>query len=325
MTRFILQRLLHAVPLLLAVVVLNFLLIALTPGDPITLLVGDFPAPAEYLDQMRREYGLDQPTWVQLWNYLVKVLQGDFGYSFAAQQPVSTLILARLGATLTLTLSALVFASVAGVLLGVVAARAAGARRGRWLDWSIQSGSSAGYSIPDFWLGQLLILTFAIWLGWLPSQGNQPIRGLSEGWAGTWEQARHLVLPMFALSLRYLTLITRITRAAMLEVLHADYILAARSRGAPEWTVIMVHALRNAAAPVLTVIGYNLGYMLAGSALIEAVFAWPGIGRLLYESISRRDYPVMLAILLMVSASVVVANLLTDILHRLIDPRIERA
>jgi peptide/nickel transport system permease protein len=229
-----------------------------------------------------------------------------------------------LGATVTLTLSALVFASVMGVSLGIIAARATQSPGTRWLDSGIQAGSSAGYSIPDFWLGQLLILTFAIWLGWLPSQGSQPIRGLSDGWAGLGEQLRHLVMPMLALSMRYLTLITRITRAAMLEVLNADYILAARSRGASEWTVMLVHALRNAAAPVLTVIGYNVGFMLAGSALIEAVFGWPGIGRLLYESISRRDYPVMLAILLMVSVSVVLANLATDIVHRLIDPRIDR-
>jgi peptide/nickel transport system permease protein len=135
---------------------------------------------------------------------------------------------------------------------------------------------------------------------------------------------RYLILPAFALSLRYLALITRITRASMLEVMGSDYILAARSHGASEWTVVVVHGLRNAAAPVLTVIGYNVGFILAGSALIEAVFAWPGIGRLLFESISRRDYPVMLAILLMVSATVVVANLVTDVVHRLIDPRLER-
>jgi peptide/nickel transport system permease protein len=321
MLDFIVRRLLHAVPLLLAVVVLNFLLIALTPGDPITLLVGDFPAPPEYLEKMRREYGLDQPIWVQLGHYLAKVVQGDFGYSFNAQQPVGPLILDRVGATLTLTVSALLLASVGGVVLGVAAARL----RGGAVDTSIQTLASAGYAIPDFWLGQLLILVFAIGLGWLPSQGSQPIRGLPEGMlASLLEQLRYLLLPAFALSLRYLTLITRITRAAMLEVMHADFILAARARGASEWTVVVVHALRNAAAPVITVIGYNVGFILAGSALIEAVFAWPGIGRLLFESISKRDYPVMLAILLMVSATVVVANLVTDIVHRLIDPRIAR-
>jgi peptide/nickel transport system permease protein len=321
MGSFILRRLAHAVPLLLAVVVLNFLLIAFTPGDPILLLVGDFPAPPEYLEQMRREFGLDQPVWVQLWRYLGKVAQGDFGYSFAAQQPVADLILARLGVTLELTITALLLASCGGIVLGVTAARL----NGRWPDTAIQSVSSAGYAIPDFWLGQLLILTFAIGLGWLPSQGNSSVRDTATGFEGWLNHLRYLVLPAFALSLRYLALITRITRAAMLEVMNSDYILAARSRGASEWTVVVVHALRNAAAPVLTVIGYNVGFLLAGSALIEAVFAWPGIGRLLFESISKRDYPVMLAILLMVSATVVVANLVTDVVHRLIDPRVERA
>ena len=320
MAGFILRRLLHAIPLLLAVVVLNFLLIAFTPGDPITLLVGDFPAPPEYIAQMRRDFGLDQPVWMQLLHYLGKVARGDFGYSFANQQPVSTLIVDRLGATLELTLTALAFASVVGVVLGIAAARA----RGGVADTAIQGVSSAGYSIPDFWLGQLLILAFAIGLGWLPSQGNNPVRGVAPGFDGVVEHLHYLILPAFALSLRYLALITRITRAAMLEVMDADFILAARARGASEWTVVG-HALRNAAAPVLTVIGYNVGFVLAGSALIEAVFAWPGIGRLLYESISKRDYPVMLAILLMVSATVVVANLVTDIVHRMIDPRIERS
>lgn len=320
MAGFILRRLLHAIPLLLAVVVLNFLLIAFTPGDPITLLVGDFPAPPEYIAQMRRDFGLDQPVWMQLLHYLGKVARGDFGYSFANQQPVSTLIVDRLGATLELTLTALAFASVVGVVLGIAAARA----RGGVADTAIQGVSSAGYSIPDFWLGQLLILAFAIGLGWLPSQGNNPVRGVAPGFDGVVEHLHYLILPAFALSLRYLALITRITRAAMLEVMDADFILAARARGASEWTVVG-HALRNAAAPVLTVIGYNVGFVLAGSALIEAVFAWPGIGRLLYESISKRDYPVMLAILLMVSATAVVANLVTDIVHRMIDPRIERS
>ncbi|VTU28929.1 Dipeptide transport system permease protein DppB [Variovorax sp. SRS16] len=325
MLSFILRRLLHAVPLLLAVVVLNFLLIAFTPGDPVTLLVGDFPAPPEYLAQMRHEYGLDQPIWVQLLRYLGKVVQGDFGYSFANQQAVAGLILDRLGATLELTMTALAFASVMGIVFGVIAARSAARSNRGVLDSAIQGASSAGYAIPDFWLGQLLILVFAIWLGWLPSQGNASVRGSAPGFAGFVQHLSYLVLPAFALSLRYLTLITRITRAAMLEVMNADFILAARSRGATEWTVVVVHALRNAAAPVITVIGYNVGFVLAGSALIEAVFAWPGIGRLLYESISKRDYPVMLAILLMVSVTVVLANLVTDIVHRLIDPRIERA
>ncbi len=318
---FALRRLLHAVPLLLAVVVLNFVLIAATPGDPVTVLVGDFPAPPGYVERIREEFGLDRPLHIQLIRYVGEVLSGNLGYSFANRQPVSTLILGRLWATLELTLTALILASFLGVALGVLAAR----RQGGWLDGTVQGASSAGYAIPDFWLGQILILVFSVWLGWLPSQGTMSVRGAPEGFAGFLDHLRHLLLPALALSVRYLALIARITRAAMLEVLGADFILAARSRGVPERAVMLGHALRNAAAPVMTVIGYNLGFILAGSALIETVFGWPGIGRLLFDSITRRDTPVMLAILLMVSVTVVLANLLTDILHRILDPRVGRS
>jgi peptide/nickel transport system permease protein len=312
--RFVLRRLLGAVPLLLGVVVVNFTLIQLAPGDPVSILVGDFPAPPEYLAQMRHDFGLDQPLPIRLLRYLQQLAEGNLGYSFANRQPVGALILDRLGATLTLTLTALALASLLGVVLGFLAAR----WRGGWVDRGVQIVSLVGYSVPEFWLGQLLILLFAVWLGWLPAQGARSLRGVP----GLLDQLRYLVLPASALSLRYLALISRIARAALIEVLGADYVLAARARGVRERRVLFVHALRNAAAPVLTVIGYNLGFVLAGSALIETVFGWPGIGRLLYTSISQRDTPVMLGILLLVSASVVVVNLLTDLLHRAIDPRV---
>ncbi len=309
-----LRRLLGAVPLLLGVVVVNFTLIQLAPGDPVSILVGDFPAPPEYLAQMRHDFGLDQPLLIRLLRYLQQLAEGNLGYSFANRQPVGALILDRLGATLTLTLTALALASLLGVALGFLAAR----WRGGWPDRAVQITCLVGYSVPEFWLGQLLILLFAVWLGWLPAQGARSLRGAP----GLLDQLRYLVLPASALSMRYLALISRITRAALIEVLGADYVLAARARGVRERRVLFVHALRNAAAPVLTVIGYNLGFVLAGSALIETVFGWPGIGRLLYTSISQRDTPVMLGILLLVSASVVVVNLLTDLLHRAIDPRV---
>jgi peptide/nickel transport system permease protein len=182
----------------------------------------------------------------------------------------------------------------------------------------VRSVATVGYALPEFWVGQLLILVFAIWLGWLPSQGAHAVRGTG----GVIDGLQHLVLPAFALSLRYLALIARITRTSMLTVLHADFILASRARGVSERAVLIGHALRNAAAPVIAVIGFNLGFILAGSALIETVFGWPGIGRLLFDSIASRDYPTMMAILLLVSTTVILANLLTDILHRMLDPRV---
>jgi peptide/nickel transport system permease protein len=313
---FVVRRLLLGIPLLLGVVVVNFALIQLAPGDPATILVGDFPAPPGYIAQVRHDFGLDRPLPVQLVRYVGEILHGNLGYSFANRQPVTGLIAGRLGATLELTLTGLLLASLLGIALGTLAARV----RGGWLDGAVQVAALAGYSVPEFWLGQILILAFAVGLGWLPSQGNMSLRGTH----GALDQLRYLVLPATALSLRQLALIARITRTALIEVMAQDYILAARARGASERRVFLAHAVRNAAAPVVTVIGYNAGFVLAGSALIETVFGWPGIGRLLFDSISNRDYPVMLAILLLISATVVIANLLTDVLHLLIDQRIAR-
>ncbi len=315
---FALRRLLLAGPFLLGVVMINFTLIQLAPGDPVTILVGEYPAPPEYVERVRREFGLDRPLSERLGRYLWQLLQGNLGYSFANRQPVLSLITARLGATLQLTLTALVGASIAGVALGLLAAR----RRGGPADGLAQGATLFGYSIPEFWLGQLLILVFAIWLGWLPSQGNRSLRAPTVGWEAATDGLRYLLLPALALSLRYVSLIARLTRASLLEVLGADFILAARARGASERTVLIGHALRHAALPVLTVIGYNFGFVLSGSALIETVFSWPGIGRLLFDSITARDYPVMTAILLLVSATVVLVNLITDLLYTAVDPRV---
>jgi peptide/nickel transport system permease protein len=316
LARFILRRLLVALPMIAGVAIVNFLLIRLAPGDPAQILMGDFPAPPGTLEQIRHDYGLDQPLFVQLVRYLGEVAQGHLGYSFANRQPVASLIMDRLGATLLLTGTALLVASVCGVALGIIAAR----RQGSRLDTCIQVISLSGYSLPEFWLGQMLILIFAVRLGWLPAQGSFSLRNVAP--PGFLERLSYLAMPAFALSVRYLALIARITRSAMIQALSADYVLAARLRGASESRLLFSHALRNAAAPVVTVIGYNAGFVLAGSALIETVFGWPGIGRLLYSSISQRDTPVMLGILLLISVSVAIANLATDIVHQVIDPRV---
>ena len=315
---FAFRRILLAVPMILGVAVVNFLLIRAAPGDAAQVLLGDFPAPPGTLEQIRHDYGLDQPLALQLWRYLAELAHFHLGYSFANRQPVAGLIIDRLGPTLLLTVTALAFASLVGIALGIASGRRPGSR----LDATVQVVSLVGYSLPEFWLGQMLILIFAVWLGWLPAQGSGSLRSLTP--PGLLERMSYLALPALALSVRYLALIARITRAAMIEALSADYVLASRLRGASETRVLITHALRNAAAPIVTVIGTNAGFVLAGSALIETVFGWPGIGRLLFTSISQRDTPVMLGILLLISISVVLANLVTDLLLQAMDPRLRR-
>lgn len=316
--RYAAGRLVQAVPLLLGVVVVNFLLISLAPGDPVATLLGEYPAPPEYIAQLRREFGLDQPAPVRLALYAWNVVRGELGFSFAYRLPVATLVAGRLGNTFLLMATALSLAALVGVGLGVTAAR----RRGSGLDTAATGISLAGYSIPDFWLSQLLVLLFAVFLGWLPAQGIRSVREEYTGLAAALDTARHLILPAAALSFRYMALISRLTRASMLEAMSQDFILAARARGLPERLVLLQHGLRNAALPIVTVIGYNFAFVLAGSALVETVFGWPGVGRLLYDAILQRDTPVLLGVLLMVSATVVVVNLLTDLLYAALDPRV---
>lgn len=315
---YALERLVHAVPLVIGVIVVNFLLISLAPGDPVTALIGEFPAPPEYVERVRSQYGLDRPVHERLGLYLVNVARGDLGFSFANRQPVLGLVMERLGRTMLLMLTTVVFATAVGVVLGVWAAR----RPNSAVDGGATGFALAGYSIPEFWLGQLLILVFAVWLGWLPAGGFRSIRIEYVGLAAVWDQLRHMILPMLALSFRYMAITTRLTRASLLEVMNADYILAARARGLSERRVLWEHGLRAAALPIITVIGYNFSFIVAGSALVETVFGWPGVGRLMYDSIFTRDYPVLLGILLLVSITVILVNLLTDLAYAVVDPRV---
>ncbi len=315
---YALERLVNAVPLVLGVIVVNFLLISLAPGDPVTALIGEFPAPPEYVERVRAQYGLDQSVPERLVRYLGSVVRGDLGFSFANRQPVLNLVTERLGRTLLLMLTTVVLATFVGVVLGVWAAR----RPNSAVDGGATGFALAGYSIPEFWLGQILILVFAVWLGWLPAGGFRSIRAEYVGLDAVWDQARHMILPVLALSFRYMAITTRLTRASLLEVMNADYILAARARGLSERRVLWEHGLRAAALPIITVIGYNFSFIVAGSALVETVFGWPGVGRLMYDSIFTRDYPVLLGILLLVSITVILVNLVTDIAYALADPRV---
>jgi peptide/nickel transport system permease protein len=315
---YVLWRLAQVPPMVLAIAALLFAIIHLAPGDPVQALVGDFPAPEEYVRKVREDFGLDRPLIVQFGRYLGALTRGDLGFSFVYRKPVLELIVERAGATALLTLTALAFASTCGVALGVVAAR----RPFSVVDGLVSGGSVVGFSVPVFWLGQLLLLLFAVVLGWLPAQGMTSVREHYEGWARVRDVAAHLLLPAFALSLRFLGMTARLARASMLEVLGRDYVRTAQAKGLGEVPVLLRHALPNAVLPVVTLIGYNLGFVLAGSALVETVFGWPGMGRLLYDSVFARDSPVLLGIMVTVSLTVVAANLVTDLLYAYFDPRL---
>jgi ABC-type dipeptide/oligopeptide/nickel transport system permease component len=316
--RYILRRILQAVPLLLFVIVLTFLLVHAAPGDPIDILAGQMETTAEYRARLRAEFGLDQPLIVQLLTYVRRVLSLDLGHSLRYRRDVLDLIMSRLGPTLLLMGTSLVLSSIFGVLLGAIAARVPYS----WTDNTATFVALAGYSMPVFWLGQLLLLLFALNLGWFPTQGMMSLRAPSEGLGRILDILHHLALPALTYSVYNLTLIFRLTRSRMQETLAEDYILTARAKGVHERGVVYHHALRNAMLPVVTVIGLNFGFMLAGSVLTETVFAWPGLGRLMYEAIMARDYPILMGLFIFISFLVIVANVITDIVYAFIDPRV---
>ena len=320
MGRFLLARLAWTVPILIVILIVNFLIIHLAPGDPVQALVGDFPAPPGYLEQIRHDFGLDQSLWVQLVRYGQNLLQGHLGFSFANRQPVLSLLLARAGTTLILMIPGLVAASV----LGVVLALAAAPRAGSAFDSGITALSLFGYSVPIFWLGQLLVILFAVDLGWLPAQGMTSLRGSATGWGYVRDVAWHLVLPAFSITIFFVAVVARVARASIVGVLSEDFITTAMAKGLSRRTILWRHVLPNAMIPVVTVIGYSFGYSLTGAILVETVFAWPGLGSLFVASIGNRDYPVLQGILLLSAVMVVLANLPTDLVYALLDPRVRR-
>jgi peptide/nickel transport system permease protein len=270
------------------------------------------------VERLTSDLGLDQPVYVQLFRYLAQVATGNLGYSFRSNAPVVDLILDRLPATLLLTGSQLFFSVVLGVTLGVVSAR----RPNSLLDNSITVFSLASFAIPVFWLGQLLILGFGYHLNWFPIQGMINLRAGYSGFPYALDVAYHMVLPVLTLTLFHLALILRLTRGSMLEVIVQDYIRVARAKGLSENTVMMKHALRNALLPVVTVIGLEFRTLIAGAVLTETVFAWPGLGRLTFDAIHARDYPLLMGMFIFVSILVIVGNLITDLLYSVLDPRI---
>ena len=311
MLTYLLQRLASTAIVMLLVSVLVFMLLHLAPGDPAAVLAGD-NASLEQVAQLRASLGLSEPLTTQFMRWLGRVLQGDLGQSIFSSEPVTLLISQRTEPTLSLALATLAIAVPVALALGVVAAH----RAGTLTDRVLMMISVVGFSVPAFVVGYLLVWIFAVRLGWFPVQGYMPI---AEGVA-TW--AWYLVLPALTLSLTYTALIARITRATLLEVLSEDFIRTARAKGLPTLRLLLVHGLRNAGVPIATVIGIGIALLIGGVVITETVFNIPGIGRLVVDSISRRDYPVIQGVILVFSGVYVLLNLAIDMSYTLIDPRI---
>ncbi|AZQ68310.1 ABC transporter permease [Silicimonas algicola] len=314
---YILRRLAQVAPMILAVVTINFLLINLAPGDPATLMAGDF-ADLETIERLREEFGLNEPLHVQFSSYVWKVLNFDLGYSYQFRAPVLDIVLARLPNTLILLFFSFILSMILGILLAAVSAR----RPNRAFDNTASSIAMLGYCLPMFWLGMMLILIFSSTLRWFPTGGMYSLRAPSEGWPRMLDIGRHLVLPALAYAAYFLAMAYRLTRAKLIEILREDYIRTARMKGLSDWSVIFRHALRNALVPVIAVMGLDFGVMIGGAVVVETVFSWPGVGRLMYESILSRDYPLLLGIFVIVSFGIILVNLIADLICAMIDPRI---
>jgi len=317
--RLLAKRFLIAVPLIFAVVTLTFVLIRLAPGDPAYILAGDAPS-EEFLAQVRHTYGLDQSMWNQYIAFLSKAVFGDFGTSIFYKKPVFEIILDRFPATLLLTCASMTVASVLGVAFGVLAASRPGSRT----DTGITVLSLVGYSIPTFWIGQLLILAFTLQFKWLPGGGMVSPRRNYEGLAWWSDVALHLILPAAAMALFLLTMIARFTRTAMVDALGRDFVTVAKAKGASERRVLWAHAFRVAVTTTITVMGLEFGAVLVGAVLVETIFSWPGVGRLFYDAISKRDFPLLTGSFIFTAVIVVMVNALTDIACAALDPRLRK-
>ncbi len=316
------KRLGYALALLFAVLVLNFTLLYLAPGDAAETIAGEAGgASPEMLAKIRKDYGLDLPFLDQLYLYLAKVVQGDFGHSFYFDQPVTTVIFENLAPTLLLVVSSLLIAISFGTFLGVFAAR----RPNGLLSQIITVLALLGYALPVFWTGIMLIILLASVIPLFPTSGMDSGPLGAAGFGYVWEVLHHLALPVLTLSTIYLAFYSRLSRASMMDVLGADYIRTARAKGLNERVVVFKHALRNAVLPVVTFAGLQFGALFSGAVLVETVFSWPGLGTLAFDSILRRDTPTLLGILFFSALIVIAANLLTDLAYRLVDPRIKSA
>ena len=303
MLNYVIKRLLGLIPTLLIVAVLVFLFVHMLPGDPARLIAGP-EADAQVVAMVRQQLGLDQPLHVQFWHYITNVLRGDFGMSMASRRPVASEIASRFMPTLWLTLASMSWAVLFGMAVGIAAA----VWRNRWPDRLGMALAVSGISFPAFALGMLLMQVFSVELGWLPTVG-----------ADSW---RLYILPSLTLGAAVAAVIERFTRASFVDVLHEDYMRTARAKGVSETRVVLKHGLRNAMIPVVTMMGLQFGFLLGGSIVVEKVFNWPGLGRLLVDSVEMRDYPVIQAEVLLFSLEFILINLVVDVLYAAINPAI---
>lgn len=318
MKRYIAKRLLMSLLTVLIVMVLNFFLIHLAPGDPIRIMAGmDHPNSAQ-LEELRVRYGLDKPLMAQLGQYMLNILHGDFGTSYTFNKPVFTLILETMGPSILLAMTSCVLSFVIGTLLGLYAAR----HEGRWMDNVLSYVSYLFDSMPPFWLGLVAILVFASTLHWLPTSGMVNLRNQQEGFGYVLDVLTHLILPCGTMTLIQIPQYLRLTRSSVTQVMQEDYITTFRATGMSEKYIFRRYVLKNAILPTLTVFGISLAYVVAGAALVEIVFAWPGTGRQMLNAINRRDYPLLMGIYLMIAISVSVVTMLVDIVYAWLDPRI---
>ena len=320
--RYVLNRLAQGIPIILAIVVLNFFLLNLAEGDAVDVLAGEAgSATPEYMSELRTKFGLDKPLPVQLLVYLKNVASLDLGYSFRHDMAVSKLIIDRFWPTLLLMASTIFIAVTFGILLGLMAAT----RLNTWKDSAISIFALITYATPLFWVGLMMIVVFSIYLGWFPTSGMENISAFHEGFDRFTDIGRHLVLPTITLSLFYLALYTRMMRASMLEQYGQDYVVTARAKGLTERRITFVHVVRNALLPVVTMAGVQVGALIGGSVIVESVFAWPGLGMLAFESLFARDLNLLLGIFMLSSVLVVAINLVVDVIYSFLDPRIEVA
>ncbi|MFP3388357.1 ABC transporter permease [Brevibacillus sp. SIMBA_040] len=308
---YLLKRIVSLLPVLLVVAIVDFIIIHLTPGDPASVMLGS-QATEEELAKLREQLGLTLPIYTRFFQWIIGILQGDLGWSIFMDMPVTEAIWEHLGPTLSLTILAEIIAILFAIPLGVMAAN----RRGSWMDQSFMTFAMLGISLPSFWIGLNLILLFAVQFNWLPAAGYQPLS------SGIFNHLKYLIMPAISLGIMQGALIARMTRSSMLEVLNENYIRTAEAKGLKMWIVTYKHALRNAFIPIITVIGLSFATLVGGAVVTETVFNIPGIGKLIVNSVLRRDYEVIQGTVLMIAAAYVFINLIVDILYAYIDPRV---